>query len=548
MNALKHHRATLYLMMIGILYYILCYLTPITLSDDIVYKFVWPADNESFTTPLSSLKEVALSQYIHYHILNGRSVIHFILQLFDGIIGKGMFNIISSLFLCSLIYMVSSYITAKRNSIFSYTLITWMLFVLMPGFHNEFLLFVGVFNYLWVATFTMAFVVCIIQHRQSTIHIKTLLLSSLAFWVGWLHEGISVPLSLTLIVYCIRNHKNIWKSALFYCTLFYLMGTLVCVCSPGTAQRIGLSDSILQMICQKLFLGCINLVHLRITYLMLALSAVTYLKKRNIWKEHIAKYKYFYLTWIFTFIPVFGSGATETRVVFYTELIAMIISVDLLLRLTEKMPQKAVSIAIGAINAIILLLYCAVLHYSWLNFQNHRYITQQLQNPKVSIVEVPQITPAAPLAFILEEYVREPIKFGPFENAQGFVESNTHVKCLKILYGKSKLYLIPKDIAQKIRGKKLAYNKYVYNKNKEMLVIRIARNCYPQSVKFLLHKEDIHSLPFYKRPLAYQGDSYETTKDYFDTIEYGNDKYLLICCPTRNICRRINYVTYTYKK
>lgn len=548
MKVLKLHKATLYLMMTSILYYILCYLTPITLSDDIVYKFVWPADNESFTTPLSSLKEVALSQYIHYHILNGRSVIHFILQLFDGILGKGMFNIISCLFLCSLIYMVSSYITDKRNSIFSYTLITWMLFVLMPGFHNEFLLFVGVFNYLWVATFTMAFVVCIIQHRQSTIHLNTLLLSSLAFWVGWLHEGISVPLSLTLIVYCIRNHKNIWKYTLFYCTLFYLMGTLVCVCSPGTAQRIGLSDSIQQVIFQKLFLGCINLVHLRITYLMLALSAVTYIKKRNIWKRHIDKYKYFYLTWVFTFIPVFGSGATETRVVFYTELIAMIISVDLLLRLTEMTSPKAISISIGAINAIMLLLYCSVLYYSWLNFQNHRYITQQLQNPKVSMVEVPQITPMRPLSFILDEYVREPIKFGPFENAQGFVENNTHVKCLKILYGKNKLYLIPKDIAQKIKEKKLTYNKYVYNKNKEMLVIRIARNCYPTSVKFLLHKEDIHSLPFYKRPLVYQGDSYETTKDYFDTIEYGNDKYLLVCCPTRNISRRINYVTYTYNK
>ena len=158
MKLLKANSATLYLLLIGILYYVLCYLFPITLCDDIVYKFVWTSDNDSFTTPISNIKDIAISQYIHYHVLNGRSIVHFLLQLFDGIIGKGVLNIISSIFFCCLIYMVSNFITTKRNSVLSYTLITLMLFVLMPGFYNEFLLFVGVFNYLWVATATIALV------------------------------------------------------------------------------------------------------------------------------------------------------------------------------------------------------------------------------------------------------------------------------------------------------------------------------------------------------------------------------------------------------
>lgn len=369
MKLLKANSATLYLLLIGILYYVLCYLFPITLCDDIVYKFVWTSDNDSFTTPISNIKDIAISQYIHYHVLNGRSIVHFLLQLFDGIIGKGVLNIISSIFFCCLIYMVSNFITTKRNSVLSYTLITLMLFVLMPGFYNEFLLFVGVFNYLWVATATIALVLYIMRHKQSTLNMKTLVVSSLAFWVGWLHEGISVPLSMTLITYCIINHKNIWKHSIFYFTLFYILGTLICICSPGTIHRIGQSDGLLQMIYQKLFLGCVNLTQLRITYIMLILSVITYIQKKNIWKEHFSIYKYFYLTWIFTFIPVFGSGVTESRTVFFTELVAMIISINLLLRLFKMASKKSLLLSIYGINGIILLLYSAVLYYSLLNYQ-----------------------------------------------------------------------------------------------------------------------------------------------------------------------------------
>ena len=63
----------------------------------------------------------------------------------------------------------------------------------------------------------------------------------------------------------------------------------------------------------KNLFGGVNLLHLRVSYLMLAVSLFLFYKKRTIWKEHFNRYKYFYLTWIFTFIPVFGSGATGNK-------------------------------------------------------------------------------------------------------------------------------------------------------------------------------------------------------------------------------------------
>ena len=38
-----------------------------------------------------------------------------------------------------------------------------------------------------------------------------------------------------------------------------------------------------------------------------------------------------------------------------------------------------------------------------------------------------------------------------FENAQGFVQNNAHVKCIKILFNKEKLYFLPKDIVEKLK-------------------------------------------------------------------------------------------------
>ena len=38
-------------------YYILSYLTPFCLNDDLVYKFIWPYDNDSFTTPIKTIKD-----------------------------------------------------------------------------------------------------------------------------------------------------------------------------------------------------------------------------------------------------------------------------------------------------------------------------------------------------------------------------------------------------------------------------------------------------------------------------------------------------------
>lgn len=120
------------------------------------------------------------------------------------------------------------------------------------------------------------FMVYHIKDKSMSVYMLGLSMSS--FFFGWLHEGITFPITLTLIIYCILNyHKHmIFKSPIFFCTVFYALGTFVCLSSPGTIQRIGQQDSLWQLMTQKIIFGGVNLLHLRVSYLMLAVSLLLF--------------------------------------------------------------------------------------------------------------------------------------------------------------------------------------------------------------------------------------------------------------------------------
>lgn len=57
-------------------------------SDDWHYNFIYGTLND-----IDSLGDIIKSQYVHYFEVNGRFVPHFFVQLFDGLLGKGLFDI-----------------------------------------------------------------------------------------------------------------------------------------------------------------------------------------------------------------------------------------------------------------------------------------------------------------------------------------------------------------------------------------------------------------------------------------------------------------------
>ena len=148
------------LLIIGIAFWVLNCLTP-EYNDDYSYKFIW--DNERGKT-IESIGDIFISQYHHYFSMNGRSIVHFIVQLFTGIWGKGIFNIINTLvFLCFVCIITRLYTNIiPSNLLFGFCTI----FLLYPIFSETVLWMTGSINYMWTSTVICLFLYTIEKHKE----------------------------------------------------------------------------------------------------------------------------------------------------------------------------------------------------------------------------------------------------------------------------------------------------------------------------------------------------------------------------------------------
>ena len=529
--------------MVVVCYCVLLHFSPPCMWDDLLYRFVWPEDNDTFVRPVRTVGDVLQSQIVHYNVLNGRFLIHFLAQLFEGVLGKGACDIASALLLGVFVWLASR-LSGSGGKICAYTLFSFFIFVAIPGFHNEFLWFVGVFNYLWAATFTLVFIAFVIKLKDKPATAGLVALSSVSFFAGGLHEGITLPVFLSLVAYCAANRRRLSRSPLLYCTLFYGLGVILCVGSPGTMNRIGGGGGgspFLQLAFQKAVSFAACLLQLRVSYLMIALSALARYRNNVAWIRHFHCYRYVYLTWLLAFIPVLGSGSTETRTFFYPECIAMFICCGLVLQWCRHRPCGARRLTV-ALNAVLLTAYAVVLHFAVQNSRNCNLVVKRLEAPSAAVVAVPHMA-AADNRFV-KGYVREPVKFGAFENAQAFVPSDPYVRCLRILYHKKSLCLLPSDIVGRMLHDDIRPGRFVFDGNRNIVVVRLAGDRAVTRAGFALSRESDCQQPFYRRLFRYGSNFYWTPQDRFATLTVGGRRYLVVCCPTNNIKRRIEKVVY----
>ena len=94
----------IYLLIVACIFYAMNCYTPLY-SDDWHYNFIYGTNKD-----INSFYDILYSQYIHYFQVNGRFIPHVFVQLFDGILGKQMFNVINTFvfvaYLCLLSYTI----------------------------------------------------------------------------------------------------------------------------------------------------------------------------------------------------------------------------------------------------------------------------------------------------------------------------------------------------------------------------------------------------------------------------------------------------------
>lgn len=207
-------------------------------DDAIAYSFFIPrfGEDESFA-PIRNIADIWNSQINHYFNANGRFVVHFIVQIFCGLLSKTWFAIANALVWVLLIYNVASFKTATPqfktiavSSILSIFLFFPLAFT--PPFQ---------INYVWVSCAIVIWLKWFFSDKPKS---SVIILYAIAsFLIGEMHEGFSIPVGGALLCYITSNKGKISLQKWILASSF-AVGAFVTIFAPGNFWRINQSSSV----------------------------------------------------------------------------------------------------------------------------------------------------------------------------------------------------------------------------------------------------------------------------------------------------------------
>lgn len=312
----------LFLVVFSILYYVLIY-TGTTSSDYLLYSYKfsfnpvenapWPLIHEKVT----SLWDIFYSQCVHYLYVNGRSIVHAIIQLFTSFLGYDVCCLIATI-MFALTLLLAEKVCFRRKVqtwIPRYVMIVGVfVFCCAPATIYS---IVGTINYIWPLTFGLLF---ILWFDKPLCAWQKCLFFLVALIAGWSHEAFAAPLASTFFVFLLLERKRIKPYQVIGIVLL-LMGTTATIISPGNFVKflgshgmghVGVKVVILTHL--KMFL------YLRLTYVLFIV--VVYLSVKKELYPFIVKYKYWFIAFVVSFIFILLVGAINARSTFFIEMIA----------------------------------------------------------------------------------------------------------------------------------------------------------------------------------------------------------------------------------
>ena len=230
----------LVLTLIGMLMLLLNLHTPL-MMDDYDYSFSWATGER-----LAGIADIAASQAAHYRLWGGRSVVHFLAQLFLYL-GKPVFNLANTaMFLLLLLEMTM--LAGKPGRVLDgrMPLIAHALLMLtVPFFGTVFLWLDGACNYLWGTALALAPLVIVKSEREGGFFDAGIshgwLAVPVCFLAGWTNEntacGVLAAVLLLTLWDRLRGRKvRAWRWAALAAQA---LGVAVMLLAPGNFARAG---------------------------------------------------------------------------------------------------------------------------------------------------------------------------------------------------------------------------------------------------------------------------------------------------------------------
>lgn len=230
----------IFIVVIFVLTLLLNHLYPLIL-DDYVYSFVYAGDPERRVSTLHDLFE---SQYNHYFMWGGRTIVHFIAQFLLSLkpIWHDLLNSLAFISLMLMMYKISNLGTSKKN-IAVFLIITILSSIMQPGFTATVLWITGSANYLWgtliILLFLYPFYNYYITKQSKDSIVKSIIFFILGIIAGWTNENMSIALCfLILFLLIIFKIQKIKIPKWTITSLFGLvLGCVIMLAAPGNYVR-----------------------------------------------------------------------------------------------------------------------------------------------------------------------------------------------------------------------------------------------------------------------------------------------------------------------
>ncbi len=208
-------------------------------EDDLIHTTVFGTDGRE---PVNNLLDLMRSLWNHYKWHDGRAA-NIPDFLFNGLLGKPLFNVCNTLMFGLMAHVVSR-LSTGRNSVavlamlFAYIIAAWP----VPG--ETLMWLAGSCNYLWSMTASLLFIAYLMHHRNGKPGwMLGIVVAVLSFLAGAANEGTTMGVGLGLVLYYLFNRRKVDRAVVIAMTA-YLLGIVWLISSPGIWQRAS-SDIVL---------------------------------------------------------------------------------------------------------------------------------------------------------------------------------------------------------------------------------------------------------------------------------------------------------------
>lgn len=522
---LDNNRGLLVLALVTIAFYIHNLLSPEFL-DDYVYKFVFDKTGPDYSQRISNLWDVFRSQYGFYFAWNGRTVVQWTAQLFCGLLGKQVFNVMNALVFAAFIYLLRRQVAAPgRLTLFSYAVVV-ALVLMLPTFCETFLWVTGSVNYLWCSTGVLLFLWYYEKNGSLPVDWRVMLLCPLVFLLGWTHEGIVLPLAVALVAINVLTIRKSYKTRGFWLALILIAGTCMATFAPSLITRSGASSGMYKaLILKKLLPFCTVLSQLRLVYLAIIVTLAMCIRHRDIVARVIKHNIHLIIAVLLSFGIVFASGMPITRPAFGLEFFSMVF---LLRLLGEAVPAFNAT----ALNRIGLLLsvglvafYGMVMIHAVPNWQETERLVNQIEHNPDGIISTQEHDAGHFTSFMCTMIEKDTSDY-----ATNF-DPRTEPSSIAATYHRDSLIFLPKVLLDDLKPHPEHYDTLNLKSPYGFYIKRLGDSEQVTEVNYLLRPlDDASSASFFKR-LAIKASHYPDTivlTHQWTVLDLYGNRYLVV--------------------